>query len=319
LASTPYQPYKGQLTANMSGNQTAAYNAADATKGAWSPYVSQAGGLYGALAGSTQHQTGLADSAAGLGLGAAFDPSQQWGAQASNWMNPYTSNVVDQIAAAGDQNFNTKLMPSINSQFLSSGDFNSLSNMGGLSQGAAEAQQGITSAQAAALQSGYGTSQTNFLTNKGIDTGTATNAANAATAAGNMATSGYGGAASGTAGLGTTTSALNTQDINNLASTGQTAQTTGQAGLTAALNQYNTGQNWLPSQLSNSSSAMSGLPWAGTVSGTSSAPLSGAGYNPSPLAQAGTTVGGLGTLASNLGSAASSISGLGSQISNWLQ
>jgi len=308
--STPYKPYQGQMVASPNANQTGAYGLAGGLSQAYAPAAAQAGNVASAIPGMVQGQSSLANNYGGLGVAAAFDPSNSWQSQASNWMNPYTSNVVDQIAKAGNQNFNTQLMPSINSQFIGSGDFNSLDNMGGLAQGAALAQQGITSAQANALQSGYSTGLQGYLSQLGQQVGAANNAAGAANTTGYMGNYGLNAAAGTMSGLGSTA-------LGDLSSTGGNMFNIGQAGTNAALGQYPNAQNWTPQQLASASSSMSSLPWPGTVSGTSNAPLAGAGYGPSTLATVGSGLQAAGQIANSLPSASSVTGGLSSAY-NWL-
>ncbi len=319
VATSGFTPYTGQLTAGPNANMTGSYNLAPGNVGAYQPYLGAASGALNQIMPQTGQQKDIANSSGALGVAAAYDPSNSWGAQANNWMNPYTSNVVDQIAKAGNQNFETQLMPAINSQFIGSGDFNSLSNMGGLSMGAGLAQQGITSAQSAALQQGYGQGLQGYLADLAQKEAAAGQAGNLANQSGYMANYGSTGAASGYGGLGQQASTLGWGDVSNLYGSGAPFQQLGQSAINAQLNEnFNPYRTWQNQQLGAATGAMSQLPWAGTVSGTINAPLPGAGYGPSPIGQAGAIAGGLSALGGLYPGASNAISGGLNSAANWL-
>ena len=58
-----------------------------------------------------------------LGQYAQFDPNQQ-----QQFMNPYTTNVVNEQARLSNQNFNEQVMPGVNSTFAGAGQFGSTRN-----------------------------------------------------------------------------------------------------------------------------------------------------------------------------------------------
>jgi len=73
----------------------------------------------------------------------------------SDYMNPYTSSVVDQIRLANQQNIAQNLSPAITSGAVGSGQFGSARGANALALGISNANIGALSEQAKALQSGY--------------------------------------------------------------------------------------------------------------------------------------------------------------------
>jgi len=281
LGNTPtqFKQFQGALNAPINPNMTGAANNASSLASAWNPTAAQAGNYYSAMPGVGTQQGGLSNQYASMGVNAAFNPANSWANQSSNWMSPYMGDVVQQIANAGNQNFNTQLMPSINSQFIGSGDFNSLANMGGLAQGAGLAQQGITSAQANALNQGYTTGMQGYLQQLAQQTGSANNAAGAANQTGYMQNYGLSGAGSGAAGLGTS-------GVNNMMGTGNSLYTAGLNGVNNAINQSNLWNQYNLQYPTAVGGALNGMQNPMTTTGSSNAPLAGATYGASPLNQA---------------------------------
>jgi len=73
----------------------------------------------------------------------------------NNYMNPYTSNVVDKIRMANQQNIAQNLSPGITGGAVGSGQFGSQRGANALALGISNADIGALAQQAAALQSGY--------------------------------------------------------------------------------------------------------------------------------------------------------------------
>jgi hypothetical protein len=72
-----------------------------------------------------------------------------------DYMNPYTSNVVDQIRLANQQNIAQNLSPAITSGAVGSGQFGSARGANALALGISNANIGALGEQSKALQSGY--------------------------------------------------------------------------------------------------------------------------------------------------------------------
>jgi hypothetical protein len=73
----------------------------------------------------------------------------------TDYMNPYTTNVVDKIRLANQQNIQQNLSPGITGGAVGSGQFGSQRGANALALGISNADIGALAQQAAALQSGY--------------------------------------------------------------------------------------------------------------------------------------------------------------------
>lgn len=128
--------YQPALTA--AGTNYGAAAGTDIT-GAANPYL-QAGTQTSGLTQANPYLTAGTSSAAPL---------------VGDYMNPYTSNVVDQIRLANQQNIAQNLSPAITSGAVGSGQFGSARGANALALGISNANIGALSEQAKALQSGY--------------------------------------------------------------------------------------------------------------------------------------------------------------------
>jgi len=70
-------------------------------------------------------------------------------------MNPYTSNVVDEMARLSQQNVQRNLMPTMKAGFVGTGGLGSQRYAGALGQSMADIQAGLTGQQYGALSKGY--------------------------------------------------------------------------------------------------------------------------------------------------------------------
>ena len=70
-------------------------------------------------------------------------------------MNPYTSNVVDEMARLSQQNVQRNLLPTMKAGFVGTGGLGSQRYAGALGQGMADIQSGLTGQQYGALSKGY--------------------------------------------------------------------------------------------------------------------------------------------------------------------
>jgi hypothetical protein len=351
LASQPFPQYTGQRLANFNDTQQTAFNDINNVQGNWAPavqsglgatsavpYIAQnAAGLAntygGGATGAATGAAGLADAYGSSAYGAASQPVTSWTdpGVASSWLNPYMSNVVNAIAQQGVQNWNTNLMPAIESQFIASGNPNSSANAAALGVGAAQTQANITAAQAQALQSGYQQSvqeqqaaeaqrlqQMGLQANTGLGAaGTAISggglgiqsnlgAANTALGGGTLGTQAGLGSANAYGNLGQLTSGLGYTDINALLNAGNQQQNLEQLGYNTAYGNFQQQVQWPWQQLQNLNNIATGAQLPTSTTATGSAPLAGATYGPSPLAIGSAIYSGLG------GS-----SGNNTPISNW--
>lgn len=72
-----------------------------------------------------------------------------------NFMNPYTKNVVDEMARLQQQNIQRNLMPSLKAGFVGTGGLGGQRYANALGQTAADWQSNLTGQQGAALEKGY--------------------------------------------------------------------------------------------------------------------------------------------------------------------
>jgi hypothetical protein len=106
---------------------------------------------YGALsAAANAYQPGLANATQTANLAAqGMSPEL-----ISQYMNPYTQNVVNQMAIQS-QNSLQKSLPALKAGFVGSGALGSQRYAGALGQSLADVQANLTTAQTGALQKGY--------------------------------------------------------------------------------------------------------------------------------------------------------------------
>jgi hypothetical protein len=305
-ANSGYQAYQGPQVAAQS----------DLTKQA---AAASAGVGAGALAGSTAAQNlvnngvgqvensvapgqgGLA--AAGQYLNSASNPTYN---TVGNYMNPYNNAVTNAIAQQGATDFQTKTMPALQSSIIGGGNITGSSTEGAQLAGnaAAGAQQGISAAQAAALQSGYGQSL---------------NAAQAgATLQGQLAnTAGQLGTQQQTAmqnagtdiiNAGSTSGQLNNLNTQQQIAAQQNQNTFGnqqqgetQANYNAAIANFNAQNNWPLTGASAIQGALAGMQVPTTTTNYGASTGTPATIGNSPIADIGSSLTQLGTLANTTG------------------
>jgi hypothetical protein len=220
--------------------QQQAFTAGAANVGNYQPDYTKAGTAYGTAAGtniSGATQPYLANTAVS-GLSQA-NPYLTAGTSSaapliSDYMNPYTSSVVDQIRLANQQNIAQNLSPAITSGAVGSGQFGSARGANALALGISNANIGALGLQNQALQTGYasalaaaqqqranqlnagqtaGTLQNNYNQNQATAAQVAGNAANQQ-AANQIA------AGTGMLNLGTQTQQAGLADVSNLSQLG---------------------------------------------------------------------------------------------------
>ena len=142
--------------------QQQAFGAVAQNVGNYQPSLAAAGQNYGAAANTDI--TGAANPYLQAGTQTSgltqANPYLQSGTSSSadlvgNYMNPYTTNVVDQIRLANQQNIAQNLSPGITSGAVGSGQFGSQRGANALALGISNANIGALGQQATALQSGY--------------------------------------------------------------------------------------------------------------------------------------------------------------------
>ena len=204
------QPLPTRGVAGFTGAQEQAFANTQNNQGLWQPGMASAtatnsqiaprvGGMVdsaqGAVAGPAQTTAGQVGGYASGAVGAAAGPAQNWQDNASKYMSPYTSSVVDNIARLGQRNWNDTIMPGVNVSMLGSGQFGSTRNADILSRAGVQAANDITGQQANALEAGYSTSANIYAGDQNRDLQNKQTQANTQLGAGSM----LGGALSGDA------------------------------------------------------------------------------------------------------------------------
>lgn len=166
-------PLPAQSVAGFNPTQKAAFDAVTANQGVWQPGLQTATDLSGQIAPTAAKFIDYAQGAVGAPAMVTGDAIQPWaqGAQdaasgsAATWdknyqqyLNPYTSEVVDNIARLGKRNWEDTIMPGVNSSMIGSGQFGSTRNADILTRAGLSANQDILGQQFNALQSGWTTS-----------------------------------------------------------------------------------------------------------------------------------------------------------------
>lgn len=187
VAGLPYRPYELPRVASNSADTNQSQNLVRQNVGAWQPafntatqgmqnlanpnagtqagldYVNQAGSinpmqqaqpLFNAAATGTA--TGMSGSALNTAVPYLNLAAQTATNNITDYMNPYISNVTDQIARLGARNLTENLLPKVSDQFIRAGQFGS-SRMGEFGNRALrDTQEAILNNQSQALQQGYG-------------------------------------------------------------------------------------------------------------------------------------------------------------------
>ena len=222
VSNTGYTPYAGQRYAGFDPAQQQAFDMTQQGIGQFMPV----------------YNAGVASTASGASPFSAdqLDP----------YMDPYRSQVTDEIARLGNQNFEQKIMPGINSQFTGGGMFGSSRNAVALGRAADQTQQGITGQQAQYLSSGFQNSMQNLQADKARQLA-------AGQQFGNMASQGQG---------------IYGADVNALAGIGQQRQGQQQNLLDIAYNQFLEQQQYPQAQAQWFNNIVRGIPQAGMATQT---------------------------------------------------
>lgn len=249
LANQPFQQYQGPRIAGTTADQTAAY---DMTRG---------------NVGSGNELMNTAAS----GLATSGNPSLDSGVF-NSYMSPYLSGVVDRIAELGGRNLRENLLPSIDDEFIRSGQFGSSRQGDFTARAVRDANESILGQQAQALQAGHEAAMSGYQTGMG----------RAMTAAQNQAA------------LASQKQSMGLKDAAALEAIGQAQQGQTQKGLDLAYQDFVEQRDYPKENVNWINNILYGqqLPTQ-----TSSVNASPAGYtNPSPLQQfVGTTAGLMGS------------------------
>lgn len=159
----PFQTQAYQQTSDVSGQISPLYGTArgfieqSAVPGATnvaSPYLSQAGALATQFAGTDTSQ--LAQpylQQAGQLVGQAAAPIS---GQIQNYLDPYREQVVNRIGELGQRQLTENILPTLQAQGISSGQFGGTRSAEAMGRALRDVQESTLAAQTQALSQGYG-------------------------------------------------------------------------------------------------------------------------------------------------------------------
>lgn len=265
------QPVPQQSVAGFTPDQTQAFQQVRDNQGNWKPMLGQAGQQY--------QQAG---AAAGAANQAVAGPAQSWTdpGKMDQYMSPYTSKVVNEIARLGNQNFMENLMPSINANMIGSGQYGSTRNADALGRAARDTQQNILGQQATALEQGYSTAANIFGQDANRQQQQQQTQASTALAGGQLNNQ----TGQNMGALGAAYQQLGLGDAQALQATGQQQQQLNQLGLDTAYNNQVALNNSPWTNLDRMSSLVRGDQLPTTQTAMNSGPLTRT-YQESPLSQ----------------------------------
>lgn len=248
LGAQEYQPYTGQRIAELDPLQQGAYDVVTQKAGNYQPLLNDAHSAYdNALATGTESWLDNGNSTA--------------------YMNPYQSQVVDEMGRLGMRNWNENMLPGLNDQFVGTGQFGSGRNADIVSRAGRDFTADLTGQQANALMSGYNTAFNQYNT----DT-------TRAATTGQQIGQSYGG-------LGQLQQSLLGSQAQLMDATGQLQTNQAQKNMDLALADFNTQKMYDWTNLDRINSAVRGLQLPVATYATS--PSSPSTYGPSPLMQLG--------------------------------
>jgi hypothetical protein len=141
--------YTNYLTQLSNTGQDALKRTAAEGIAAYDPMQTQGYGALSTAAGAYQPGlTAAGQTAAAAAKGITPD-------RINALMNPYTTNVVDEMARLSQQNMQRNLLPSLKAGFVGSGGLGSQRYAGALGQSLADVQSNLTGQQYGALSKGY--------------------------------------------------------------------------------------------------------------------------------------------------------------------
>lgn len=150
-----YTPYAGPRVAPFTQLQQQAFSQTPQAATAYQP----------ALGAATQATQTAMGAPGGLELAQPYidRASQSLADTTTQFMNPYTEQVVNRIGDLGARTLREKLMPAIGDQAISAGQFGGSRQAEAIGRALRDVSEGITAQQAEALQQGYGAAQTTAL------------------------------------------------------------------------------------------------------------------------------------------------------------
>lgn len=138
-ASQPYQAFPGQQVASITSPTQQSWANIQANQGIQTPSLNQASGALGSVAGG-------------------FNQTEY-----EKYRNPYTMDVVNNIAELGNRNLFENVLPGVNDTFTRSGQFGSTRHGDFTNRALRDSQEAISDAQNTALMQGTQNSMANYM------------------------------------------------------------------------------------------------------------------------------------------------------------
>lgn len=270
VAAEPYQSYGGPRVAQMTPDQTRAFDLTRQGIGTWQPQMQQAGAL--------------AQVAGNMSPTSAASPYMQSASQTfpqavNQYMDPYIGNVIDRAAQVANRNFTERIMPGINDQFVRGGQYGSSAHMREANRAGRDLTEGLQGQSLAALSSGYGQAGQLFGQDASRMGALAQTAGNLAGQEGQLKLSG----AQELGALGQLGQSMGFKDAAALEAIGGQQQNFGQKNLDTAYQDFQNQTQYPRQTLDWMSAIVRGLPTPMATTSSQTGPASV--YQPSPLAQ----------------------------------
>ena len=269
-AQQPYQPYDGTRVAEFTPDQTQAFNMTQNAATSYQPGMDAA--------------TQAAQNASGLSTLGAAQPyfnaaSQTTPGVISNYLNPYTSNVINQLGTQAAQQLQEKILPQINDEFTRGGQYGSSRQQEIAQRGARDISNTLEQNIGSQLAQGYTTAgtqaQTDLARQASIGQAAGTLAGTQATTDINLANT--------NAALAQKQQALGLQAASADEAVGAEQQAMNQKNLDLAYSDFQNQTAYPEQQIGFLSDVIRGLPSGGSsTSGTTAS--TGNTYSASPLA-----------------------------------
>lgn len=280
-------PYPEERIAGFNPDQVKGFDAVRQNQAAWQPNYQGAQTAAGNIASAAQPWLDQGQQSVGALQQAA---SQMWPQNYQSYMNPYQSQVVDEIARLGNRNFQENMLPQIDSTFVGAGQFGSSRNAEILGRAMRDTQRDITGQQSQALQQGWNTSANIFNQDMSRNMQGLQQAGNLASNLGTLASGAQDTQAGRLAGLSTQGQQQYATDAAQLGAIGDQQQAMQQRFMDQRYNDY----------VEQRDAGMNNLAWANSLARGAQLPTSseqtytgpGSYYSASPLsslAAAGTT------------------------------
>lgn len=259
-------------------NQQNAINATAALQGSQTPGINQAMGYTGNIVPAANTAAAAANAAI------APQANTFTGANVSQYMSPYTNQVVQGLINSSNQNLFNNILPNVNGTFIGAGQFGSTRNADVLGQNINQYETNLNSQIANTLNQGYVQGGQQFTQDQAQRLQQQQAAANTAIQGGQLQATSNQAAGQQTGALTQMNNNISLQNIGALSAAGQVEQAQNQA--VANANQQNAiaASNFPWTQLNNLSGLVRGQQLPTTTTGVSAGPAPN--YSPSPLAQA---------------------------------